>query len=236
MGVSLTIPYFQPTELLVLGKGSGSRESWDVSSTSTSTTDYTNLGKTGIFLCLYCPVFKMCQQFTETEISGGWMRWVASVLKKNDALSAKAFFPPLNSKGYQFPSGLQRIGLVRQHTTCFLGVLLPCHVALGESDSVKSTNSPSGKKGSPFHSKGQQIHSPLLAQHTSPHRQASGRVIYSCVFCDQVEWEHTWAKGGEWKSSPPPLKPGRWFLPLHRGENEVHQWHPYSGNSTRKRT
>lgn len=169
-----------------------------------------------------------------TELSGGWMRWVASVLRKNDSLSAKACFPPLNSKGYHFPSGVQRMGLVRKHITCFLGVLLHCHVALGESDSVKSTNRPSGKKGSPFHSKGQQIHSPRLSQHTSPDKQASGHVTYSCVSYDQVEWGHAWARG-ERESSLLPLEPGGWVFPFQRGENKVHQWHPHSGNSTRKR-
>ena len=82
------------------------------------------------------------------------MRWVASVLKKNDALSAKACFPPLNSKGYQYPS----VPPIPKNRTCqttyhlFPGGApsLPC--GLGESDSVKSTNSPSGKRGSPFHS------------------------------------------------------------------------------------
>lgn len=62
------------------------------------------------------------------------MKWVANVLRRNGTLSAKAGFPPLNSKEDQLPSGVQRMGLVRQHITCFLGVLLPRHVALGESE------------------------------------------------------------------------------------------------------
>lgn len=46
---------------------------------------------------------------------------------------SQSLFSSLNSKGYQLPSGVQRMGLVRHHITCFLGVLLPYHVALGES-------------------------------------------------------------------------------------------------------
>lgn len=114
---------------------------------------------------------------------------------------------------YPCPSGVQRIGLVRQHIICFLGVLLPCHVvALEESDYVKSTNSPSGKKGSPFH-KGQQIHSPCVFQHISP--QAGFWVCYMflCFLWPSGARTH-WSQRRRIEIESPCPDPGGWFLPF----------------------
>lgn len=189
-----------------------------------------------IFLCPYFPIFKMywpklsfphSQRYLEDE--WGDQRWAVKDLRKSNDPSTKACFPPSNSKDYQFLSRVQRTEHVRQHITCSLGVLFPLPRDFGWVGVIlwKSAQVERSKVL-------QQIHSSPESHCTSHPSSLPDTLHIPCVFCAQVKRGLIWAKEDNGNQVFLPC-PRRLVFPLQR-ENEVHQWHPHSGNPTGKRT
>lgn len=149
---------------------------------------------------------------------------MVSVLRKNDVLSTKASFPPVYSKGCQFPSGAQRLGHVRQHLLC-PGVVpsLPCDFGWVWAIWLKPLTAWVENRRVLFTERDNKftLHSFPSVLSTTGHLLGVLTCVSLCFLWMSGVRTHLGQRKRLETKSPSPA-PGGWFFLPQRGANEVH--------------